>query len=115
MNDAMRSMLRAYGPIRNSTDEVNALREVIQRVTLLGLHRGGFFDKASFYGGTALRLIYNLDRFSEDMDFCLNEPDPNFRVSPFFKFIAAELARYGLDVSLEENRTGPKFRLNQHL
>jgi predicted nucleotidyltransferase component of viral defense system len=48
------------------------LREVIQVLVLLGLKRAGFFDHASFYGGTALRLLHGLDRFSEDLDFCLH-------------------------------------------
>jgi predicted nucleotidyltransferase component of viral defense system len=111
MNDAVRSMLRAYGPLKNQTDEINALREIVQRVTLLGLHRGGFFEKASFYGGTALRILYNLDRFSEDMDFCLNSPSPNFQLSPYFESISEELARFGLDATLEEKRSGPKVSI----
>jgi len=106
MNDAVRSMLRAFGPRKNQIDEINALREIVQRVTLLGLHRGGFFEKASFYGGTALRLLYHLDRFSEDMDFCLNAPDPAFQLSPYFGSISAELERFGIDATLEEKRSG---------
>jgi len=108
MSDAMRSMLREYGPIKNFTDEINALREIVQRVTLLGLYRGGFFEDASFYGGTALRLLYNLDRFSEDMDFCLKEPNLNFNLAPFFKSVTVELERFGLDARVEEKKTGPE-------
>jgi hypothetical protein len=107
MNDAMRSMLREYGPIKNFTDEVNALREIVQRITLLGLHRVDFFEEASFYGGTALRLLYNLDRFSEDMDFCLKMPNPNFNIAPFFKSVTAEFSRFGLDATVVEKNTGP--------
>jgi len=111
MSDAMRSMLREYGPIKNFTDEINALREIVQRVTLLGLYRGGFFEEASFYGGTALRLLYNLDRFSEDMDFCLKEPNLNFNLAPFFKSVTVELERFGLDARVEEKKTGPEVSI----
>lgn len=41
----------------------------MQQIALAGLYRGGFFEKAAFYGGTALRIFYGLNRFSEDLDF----------------------------------------------
>ncbi|MCX7025026.1 MAG: nucleotidyl transferase AbiEii/AbiGii toxin family protein [Spirochaetes bacterium] len=68
---------------------------------LLGLWRGKFFEKAAFYGGTALRLLYGLDRFSEDLDFSLLRPDEGFRFDPYFDAIGRELAALGLDVELE--------------
>jgi len=114
MNDALRAMLRAYAIINSQnrqTDQINALREVIQRITLLGLHRGGFFDKASFYGGTALRILYDLDRFSEDLDFCLTTPDPDFQLSKFFDSIEAEHARFGLHPILQERKSGTEVNI----
>ncbi len=45
-------------------EERNALKEVVQEVALCGLSRAGFFKSAAFYGGTALRIFYGLDRFS---------------------------------------------------
>ena len=60
----------------------NALKEVIQEIALLGLFRGAFFDKAAFYGGTALRIFYGIERFSQDLDFSLLEPDKKFRIAP---------------------------------
>lgn len=107
MNDAIAAMLARYGPLVDSRDEDNALREIIQQVVLLGLHRGGFFEQAAFYGGTALRMLYGLDRFSEDMDFCLMTPDPAFRWAVFGAAIEQELARYGFDARLESKRSGP--------
>ncbi len=109
MNDAIRAMLKSYGPMKHQLDDIHALREIVQKLTLLGLHRGGFFEKASFYGGTALRILYNLDRFSEDLDFCLHSPDPHFQLSRYFDSISTELARFGLDASIEEKRSGPEF------
>jgi len=43
---------------------VRAMREAIQSLALLGLWRARFFEHAAFYGGTALRMLYGLDRFS---------------------------------------------------
>ena len=106
MNDAIDAMLRTYGRIETRRDEDNALKEVIQRIVLLGLHRGAFFAVACFYGGTALRLLYSLDRFSEDMDFCLITPDPHFRLKDYFAHIQSELERFGFVAHLEEKRTG---------
>ena len=48
--------------IHSAKDELNARREIFQEITLAGLSRGKFFEKASFYGGTALRIFYGLDR-----------------------------------------------------
>ena len=68
MNNIIEQMLSKY-EIKNLNDEINALKEIIQEIVLAGLSRGGFFNEAAFYGGTALRIFYKLDRFSEDLDF----------------------------------------------
>jgi len=60
----------------------NAKREIIQEIALSGLRRAGFFSKACFYGGTALRIFYGLDRYSEDLDFSLLEKNMNFTIAP---------------------------------
>jgi hypothetical protein len=78
-----------------------ALREVAQEFMLLGLWRGKFFEKAAFYGGTALRLLYGLDRFSEDLDFSLLRPDADFRFDPYFDAIRREITALGLETELE--------------
>ena len=60
----------------------------------------GFFDVAAFYGGTALRIFYGLDRFSEDLDFALVKPDKNFDLSKYFSFVQKEVEAYGLNFSI---------------
>ena len=65
-------MLKKYNP-KSETELINALKEIFQEITLLGLYRGGFFNKAAFYGGTSLRILYGLERFSENLDFSLLE------------------------------------------
>lgn len=54
---------------RDGAATPNVEQEVMQRIALAGLHRGGFFQHAAFYGGTCLRIFHDLPRFSEDMDF----------------------------------------------
>ena len=99
MNNIIEQMLSKY-EIKNITDEINALKEIIQEIVLLGLSRSGFFDKAAFYGGTALRIFYKLDRFSEDLDFALISPNNDFDLSKYFRYIEKELKAYGLNMEV---------------
>ena len=99
MNNIIEQMLTKY-EIKNTTDEINALKEIIQEIILSGLSRSDFFDKASFYGGTALRIFYKLDRFSEDLDFALITPDVSFDLSKYFIYIEKELKSYGLNLEI---------------
>ena len=99
MNNVIEQMLSKYD-IKNTTDEINALKEIIQEIVLSGLSRGNFFNKAAFYGGTALRIFYNLDRFSEDLDFALLEPNQDFDLSKYFIYIEKELKAYGINLEI---------------
>ena len=90
MTHVLDSMLAKYN-CKNVSDYRNALKEISQEVALCGLSRGGFFDKAAFYGGTALRIFYGLDRFSEDLDFSLIKPDEGFELSRYFGVLEEEL------------------------
>ena len=75
---------------KNAADERNAAHEVMQQIALAGLSRGGFFEKAAFYGGTCLRLLHGMRRFSEDMDFSLLKPDLGFRFEDYFPAVVEE-------------------------
>ena len=99
MNNIIGQMLDSY-EIKNITDEINALKEIIQELVLLGLSRGGFFEEAAFYGGTALRIFYKLDRFSEDLDFALITPNKKFDLSKYFGYIEKELNAYGVNLEI---------------
>ena len=68
---------------KSKINEQTKIREILQQTALLGLERHGFFEKAAFYGGTALRILYGLDRFSEDLDFTLLKPNKDFDIAPF--------------------------------
>lgn len=79
----------------------DALREILQQAALLGLARTRFFEHAAFYGGTALRILYGLDRFSEDMDFSLLKADPHFNFDPFLEGMKRELNAFGFSLEVE--------------
>ncbi len=86
--------------INNEEDRRNGLHEVMQQITLAGLHRAEFFKNAAFYGGTCLRIFHNLPRFSEDMDFSLLSHDPNFTLIPYFDAVKNEFHSLGRDVTI---------------
>jgi len=100
MNEAVRQILAAY-EIRSVEDSLRALREVMQEIALLGLWRSKFFENAAFYGGTALRVLYGLDRFSEDFDFSLLEKRKNFDLGDYSEALKRELASFGFAVEIE--------------
>lgn len=97
MNSIYEQMLSKY-QIVSEKDRRNAIYEVMQQITLAGLYRGGFFDKAAFYGGTCLRIFHKLDRFSEDMDFSLLSHDESFNLEDYFPAIIDEFSTLGRDV-----------------
>ena len=89
----------------------NALREVMQQIVLAGLSRSDFFEKAVFYGGTCLRLFYNLPRFSEDMDFSLLQTNENFDLRNYFPFIRDEFLSMGKSVELSKKEKTKKTNI----
>lgn len=101
MNSVLQNMLSKYD-IKNTTDETNAMKEIIQEIVICGLSRSGFFNEAAFYGGTALRIFYGLNRFSEDLDFALLEPNKDFDLSKYFSCIEKEVQAYGLNLTISE-------------
>lgn len=86
---------------KTENDRRNALHEIIQEITLAGLYRGGFFEKAAFYGGTCLRIFHGMERFSEDMDFSLINPvDNTFKLENYFPAIKEEFGLLGRDIEI---------------
>ena len=77
-NSLIAARLKRYS-IYTLEDEENALKEILQEIALYALSTTDFFSKARFQGGTALRILHQLPRFSEDLDFILKQPDPDFQ------------------------------------
>ncbi len=99
MHDAIAKMVSKYD-CRSLNDYINALREILQEIALLGLWRAKFFEKAACYGGTALRILYGLDRFSEHIDFSLLQPAKGFDLTDYTAFVKKEVEAFGFDVQI---------------
>jgi predicted nucleotidyltransferase component of viral defense system len=101
MHIALQQMLEKY-KCESQRDYLNAPKEIIQEIALLGLWRAKFQEKAAFYGGSALRILYGLDRFSEDLDFTLLKADNTFQLDTYNQAIEKELHGFGFDVKVEK-------------
>ncbi len=121
IHPAIAKMLEKYD-LSSAEKTYEALREILQEIVLLGLYRADFFDHALFYGGTALRILYGLDRFSEDLDFSLIKPNDEFDLSVYEDAVIEALHSFGFEVTIElKNRDGTiksaflKGNTSQHL
>lgn len=93
--------LRSYN-CQTMLEEEHALKEIAQEITLLALSRAGFFREVAFQGGTCLRILYRLERFSEDLDFILHQPNKNFIWSNFLTNIKQEFELYGFELEVQD-------------
>ena len=97
-DSSIKQMLSSYP---DDMPQIDKLREILQQTALLGLARHQFFQHAVFYGGTALRILYGLDRYSEDLDFSLLKPDPDFDFTPFLHGMHQELIGMGFELDID--------------
>ncbi|MBF0362137.1 MAG: nucleotidyl transferase AbiEii/AbiGii toxin family protein [Oligoflexia bacterium] len=111
IHPAIESMIKRYN-CKTKMEYKSALKEIIQEIILLGLSRHGFFERAAFYGGSALRIAHKLDRFSEDLDFELRKKDLHFDISSFIKGIDEELLSFGLKLTTNKKK---KINVNLHV
>lgn len=100
MKTILEQMIEAYQP-KNHEEKRNVIKEVMQEITLCALSKAGFFDVAAFYGGTALRIFYGLDRFSEDLDFSLMTKNNDFDLSTYLPTLKVIVQSFGLNVDVE--------------
>ena len=103
MNTVIEEMLKSY-QVDNIYDRKNAMKEIMQEIVLCGLSHAGFFKEAAFYGGTALRIFYGLDRFSEDLDFFLEQINLDFDLCSYFPVLEKEVKAFGLNVEIQEKQ-----------
>ncbi|KQM19050.1 nucleotidyl transferase AbiEii/AbiGii toxin family protein [Novosphingobium sp. Leaf2] len=107
MIEIIQEKLRQYRAA-NAVEEENATKEIIQEIALYALWRGDFFDVALFQGGTSLRILHRLPRFSEDLDFMLRSPNPEFDWAPYLKTLVEVFAQFGLKLDAQ-----PKERMDK--
>lgn len=104
---SIESWLKNYNP-KSKNEYENAIQEIMQELALMGLWRAKFFEHAAFYGGTSLRILHGLNRFSEDLDFSLLKPNPSFNLMPYLKAIEEELEISGLQINVEHRIKHPQ-------
>lgn len=95
-------MINKYNP-QTMEEKKFAIKEALQEVVLAGLSKTDFFSYAAFYGGTALRIFYGIDRFSEDLDFSLIVRDDSFKIDKYFKSIRDIVNSLGLNFEVSKN------------
>lgn len=109
MIDLIQKRLAGY-EVAGAVEEENALKEIIQEIMLFSLWQAGFFEVAAFQGGTSLRILHGLPRFSEDMDFILLEPDAAFSWQPYLESLTETCKEFGI-----EPETLDKARMDQRV
>ncbi len=82
------------------------LREYLQHIVLRELFEQKLLEKLVFHGGTALRITHDLARFSEDLDFHLREPQPDFDLTSDLDAVRKRLEENGYDVTLSTSLRG---------
>ncbi len=91
----IQQQLNSY-KVSNSVEEEQAMKEILQEIALYSLWRAGFFEVGAFQGGTSLRIMHGLPRFSEDLDFILKKPDPDFEWKPYLEKLLEGFQEFGL-------------------
>lgn len=95
MIDLIKKRLAKY----NTTSPIeieNALKEIVQEIILFALWRADFFEVAAFQGGTSLRILHGMTRFSEDIDFILHKPNQGFTWQPYLDNIKETCLEFGI-------------------
>ena len=96
-------LVRAADPLQGR----NRAREYLQARILGVLQKAGAMVPLAFHGGTCLRFLFALPRYSEDLDFTLEGDPSRYDLRAWLKAIRAELAREGyvVDLSMRDSRT----------
>ena len=84
---------------------LNKTREFMQALCLKLMSEKGLFDRMAFLGGTALRMIFQLRRFSEDLDFSLLKAG-DIEVADLSESLAKGLRLYGFQVETKAKAVG---------
>ncbi len=99
--DIIQDRLKNYD-LRSKQAEENAIKEICQEVALAGLSRANFFKIALFQGGTCLRIMHGLQRFSEDLDFIMLNADDQFNWDFYLQSIKTEFEAFGLSLEVTD-------------
>ncbi|MBL7663838.1 MAG: nucleotidyl transferase AbiEii/AbiGii toxin family protein [Bacteriovoracaceae bacterium] len=108
MKDIIQNRLDNYYEKKTPEDELNALKEITQEVALYALYKVGFFEKACFIGGTCLRIVHDLDRFSEDLDFSTRSTAMDFNLDMYLEKAMVVMKPYGYDLNIDDKDLNDK-------
>lgn len=89
---------------RTGPDARNALREYLQAGVLSSFQRAGAMIPLAFHGGTALRFLHGIPRYSEDLDFALERPAAGYDFRGYLERARSDLLRQGYDVKIARTR-----------
>ncbi|MFH1038935.1 MAG: nucleotidyl transferase AbiEii/AbiGii toxin family protein [PVC group bacterium] len=101
IGDILSERIRDYSPA-NALEQENVLAELLQHFVIASLSRARFYSQAGFHGGTCLRILYGMNRFSEDLDFLLKEPNPDFKWRPYLDRILSDCRDEGIHFEVRD-------------
>ena len=87
---------------KTAQQEHHLLREILQEIALSALARAGFFKQGAFHGGTCLRILHRVRRFSEDLDFILKETREDFDWLRYERVLLEEFGLYGVELEIRD-------------
>jgi hypothetical protein len=104
MKEFLKSLIQK---VTSPIEARNLAREYLQALILQSLQRAGVMTTLAFHGGTALRFLYALPRFSEDLDFALEREYHQYDFRGYLKSIQGDLDAQGYktNVKLNDNKT----------
>ena len=101
IGDILNKKIRDYSPA-NALEQENILAELMQHFVLSSLSRARFYSQAGFHGGSCLRILYGMNRFSEDLDFLLKEPNPDFEWGQYLDQILSDCRDEGINFEVKD-------------
>lgn len=89
---------------------LNIIREYLQVLILKAMYQSKYGRSLSFIGGTALRICYDLKRYSEDLDFALDRKPPAYSFHELNNTIASFLKNtdFEIDINVKEDKVVQK-------
>ena len=103
MKEHLRHLAGGHGSLRGR----NIAREYLQARILGALQRAGAMTSLAFHGGTSLRFLFGLPRYSEDLDFALEGEPSRYDLRRHLRAVRAELSGegYRVELRMREHRT----------
>ena len=103
MNSIIQERFNRYA-CQNIQEEDFAAKEITQELVLFSLYQADFFKEAAFQGGTALRIVYQINRFSEDLDFVLVKPNVSFDLNSFMPAVISHMKVFGYELQIKDRK-----------